>query len=101
MVDVNSSCHEYNVLYHFCCRAGIEKSASGMTVMNSWGRTYYPTLKKMTGTSLVADIQYQHPRLEGWEFGGSVGADTGNIMGKSTIGISLSVRKTGLLKKYQ
>ncbi len=72
-----------------------------MTVMNSWGTHFKPFLKKKHGVSLVADIHYQHPRLKGWEFCGSVGGDTGDVMGKSTAGFSLSVRKTGLLKKYK
>ncbi len=72
-----------------------------MTVMNSWGEHYRPFLKKKDGVSLYAEVQYQHPGLKGWEFSCSVGADTGNILGRRSAGFGLSVRKNGLLKKYQ
>ena len=69
--------------------------------MNTWGTGTAPLLKKKDGISLLADIQYQHPKLKGWQFGGSIGADTGDVFGNSSTGFSLKVSKRGLLKAYK
>ncbi|MDL2264792.1 capsule assembly Wzi family protein [Parabacteroides sp. OttesenSCG-928-G07] len=71
-----------------------------MTVMNGWGTSYAPFLKKKTGTSLLFDLAYTHPKLSDWQFMGSIGADTGNITGKSTYGFRLGIRKQGILKSW-
>lgn len=69
------------------------------TAMNGWGTSYIPYLNKKYGTSSLVDINYTHPRLKGWQFTGSVAADTGTMLGKS-VGFSLGVTKTGLLKAW-
>lgn len=70
------------------------------SVMNGWGTSYFPFLSKKHGTSSLIDINYTHPRLEGWRFTGSVAADTGTMVG-SGVGFSLGVTKTGLLKAWK
>ena len=66
-----------------------------LTAMNTWGTGTAPLLKKKDGISLLADIQYQHPKLKGWQFGGSIGADTGDVFGNSSTGFSL--KKPGFI----
>ncbi|MDH6357672.1 capsule assembly Wzi family protein [Parabacteroides sp. PF5-9] len=70
------------------------------TVMNGWGTPFAPLLKKRDGVSLALDLSYQHPRLSGWDFKGSVGFDTGDMVGDKTVGFGLSVRKRGVLKAW-
>lgn len=50
--------------------------------MNGWGTSYFPFLNKKFGTSSLVDINYTHPKLQGWKFSGSVAADTGTMLGK-------------------
>lgn len=69
------------------------------TVMNGWGTSYFPFLDKKYGTSSLIDINYRHPRLQGWKFNGSIAADTGTMIGKS-VGFSLGITKTGILKAW-
>lgn len=71
------------------------------TIMNTWGTHSKPFLKGKDGISLLADIQYQHPKLKGWQFSGSIGADTGDVFGNSSTGFSLKISKRGLLKAYK
>lgn len=70
------------------------------TLMNGWGTPYKPFLKKKTGTACLVDLTYTHPRLSGWDFKGSVAADSGDILGDNGIGFSLSVSKRGILKSW-
>lgn len=70
------------------------------TVMRSYGTPYSPFLKRKEGVSLLADVTYTHPKLPGWKFGGSIGADTGDVFGESSTGFSLKVSKEGILKKW-
>lgn len=70
------------------------------TIMNGWGTPYQPFLKKKTGTSCLIDIFYSHPKLTGWSFKGTAAADTGDVLGKKSLGFSFSVRKEGLLKTW-
>lgn len=72
-----------------------------LTVMNTWGTFRRPFLQKKEGVSLLADITYTHPRLPGWDFSGSLSADTGDVFGDSTTGFSLRIRKRGLLKRWE
>lgn len=72
-----------------------------MTVMNGWGTHYAPLLKKQSGTSLLIDLFYTHPRLSDWSFTGSIGGDTGDIVGNKSLGFSLGVKRTGLLKTWK
>ena len=70
------------------------------TVMNGWGTSYSPFLNKKHGTSALIDICYTHRRLKGWQFIGSVATDTGTMVGRS-VGFSLGISKTGLLKAWE
>lgn len=89
--------------WHFGAEGDINPQLSYrilFTAMNGWGTSYAPFLNKKYGTSCLADINYTHPRLSGWKFTGSVAADTGTMLGKS-VGFSLGVRKTGILKSWK
>lgn len=70
------------------------------SVMNSWGTTYIPFLNNKQGISGIADINYHHPNLKGWEFKGSLAADARSLYGNN-IGFSLSIVKKGILKDWR
>jgi hypothetical protein len=70
------------------------------TVMNGWGTPYRPFLKKQSGASFLVEANYTHPRLSGWSFTGSLGGDTGNAVGNRSYGLSLSIAKRGILRKW-
>lgn len=89
--------------WHIGAEGSLSKQVSYrllFATMAGWGRSMTPFLNKKTGTSCLVDIAYTHPRLEGWTFTGSVAADTGTMIGKST-GFSLSVAKRGILKAWK
>lgn len=89
--------------WHFAAQGDINALLSYrilFTVMNGWGTSYFPFLNKKFGTSSLVDINYKHPKLQGWLFTGSVAADTGTMLGKSA-GFSLGVTKTGILKAWK
>ena len=69
------------------------------TSSESWGTMARPLLKKKNNFSLAAKISYRHPRLEDWLFTAEVAADTGSQYGDNT-GISISIKKTGILKRW-
>lgn len=69
------------------------------TSSESWGTMDKPFLKKAKNFSCAAKLSYCHPRLESWLFSGEIGADFGSTYGDNT-GISLSVKKTGILKRW-
>ncbi|MDR0699280.1 MAG: capsule assembly Wzi family protein [Tannerella sp.] len=71
-----------------------------MTNAEGWGVMYMPFLKKTNDFSCAAKISYCHPHLEGWLFSGEIGADTGSIYGDN-LGVAISVRKTGILKRWR
>ncbi|MEG1749996.1 MAG: capsule assembly Wzi family protein [Tannerellaceae bacterium] len=86
--------------WHFGAEGAISPQVSYrflLSVMNTWGTTNRPFLDRKDGVSCAADIRYQHPRLKGWEFTGSVAADTGSLFGDN-LGFSLGVAKRGVLK---
>lgn len=88
--------------FHFGAEGDINSLLSYrvlFTAMNGWGTSSYPFLNKKYGTSSLIDINYRHPQLKGWKFSGSVAADTGTMLGKS-VGFSLGVTKTGILKAW-
>ncbi|WP_293710759.1 capsule assembly Wzi family protein [uncultured Parabacteroides sp.] len=88
--------------WHFAAEGDINTQLSYrilFTAMNGWGTSYFPFLNKKFGTSSLVDINYTHPKLQGWKFSGSVAADTGTMLGKS-VGFSLGVTKTGILKAW-
>ena len=71
-----------------------------LTVMNGWGTNDRPFLEKRDGFSGLLDIRYHHPRLKGWEFTGSIGGDTGSLLGDN-LGFSLRIVKRGILKSWK
>lgn len=71
-----------------------------LTLMNSWGTPYRPFLKKHSGASFLLEARYTHPHLRDWSFTGSLAGDTGNAVGNRCYGLSLSISKRGLLKKW-
>lgn len=89
--------------WHFGAEGAISSQVSYrvlVTVMNSWGRHATPFLSKKRGASGLLDISYQHPRLSGWEFTGSLAADAGSMFGDN-FGFSLKVAKRGILKSWK
>ena len=72
-----------------------------LTVMNLWGTATRPSLHKQKGVSLMANIQYVHPKLKGWRFSGAIGADTGDVFGKKSTGFELKVAKSGIISRYK
>ena len=68
--------------------------------MSGYGTHYNPFLDIKRSNSAVAEIKYQHPKLTGWEFGGAIAGDTGSLYGDN-LGFSLSIRKTGLIKRWK
>ena len=89
--------------WHFGAEGAISSQVSYrvlVTVMNSWGRHVTPFLSKKRGASGLLDISYQHPRLSGWEFTGSLAADAGSMFGDN-FGFSLKVAKRGILKSWK
>lgn len=69
------------------------------TSSENWGTMDKPFLKKANNFSCAAKISYCHPRLEGWLFSGEIGADFGPTYGDNT-GISISIKKSGILKLW-
>ena len=69
------------------------------TVMNTYGSHGQPFRTIKRGVSGLLDITYIHPQLNGWKFTGTVAADGRELFGRS-IGVSLRVTKTGLLKAW-
>ena len=89
--------------FHFALKGALSPRVDyklRLTVMNGWGTHAAPFLKKKEGVSMAADVHYNHPKLPGWEFGGTFGADTGDMMGSKTVGFGLSVSKRGILKRW-
>lgn len=70
------------------------------TLMNSWGTPYAPFLNNQRNNSGQVEVKYHHPRLQGWDFTGTVAADTGPLYGDN-VGFSLSVCKRGILKSWK
>jgi hypothetical protein len=70
-----------------------------LTHAEGWGTHGVPWLKKTTDFSCAASLSYGHPRLEGWRFSAEVAADRGPVYGNNA-GFALSVRKTGILKRW-
>lgn len=89
--------------WHFAAEGDLSAQVSYrllFSLMNSWGTAYDPLLNNKRGASGLIDIKYQHPRLKGWEFTGSLAADAGSLFGKN-IGAGLSVSKRGILKSWK
>lgn len=71
-----------------------------ITFMNGWGTPKEPFLKKKTTTSFLVEMNYMHPRLQGWTFTGMLAGDTGDMFGDKSYGISLRIKKEGILKEW-
>lgn len=69
------------------------------TVMNTYGTHNRPFRDIKRGLSGLLDITYRHPQLKGWQFTGTVAGDARDLFGRS-LGVSLRVTKTGLLKTW-
>jgi len=69
------------------------------TSMTGWGRSGKPFLDTKSSVSTLAEVTYTHPQLIGWELGGAVAFDTGDMVEKNA-GFSLSIRKRGVLKNW-
>ena len=70
------------------------------TNSENWGTSYHPFLQTKHNFSAAIQIAYCHPRLDGWLFSGEIAADQGSLY-KDQLGLSLKVKKTGILKKGQ
>lgn len=89
--------------WHFAAEGDVSTQVSYrllFTLMNSWGTPYAPFLENKRGAAGFIDINYRHPKLEGWEFTGSLEADAGAFYGKN-LGFSLSICKRGILKSWK
>lgn len=89
--------------WHFAAEGDLSTQVSYrllFTLTNSWGTAYKPFLKNKNGAAGLVDIKYQHPKLKGWEFTGSLAADAGSLYSKN-VGFSLSVCKRGILKSWK
>ncbi|MDR2041567.1 MAG: capsule assembly Wzi family protein [Tannerella sp.] len=63
--------------------------------VESFGRPYKPTLKRLTGGFFLADFSYAFPR--DWSLSVALAADCGSLLGNPA-GCSLSVTKRGLIR---
>ena len=70
------------------------------TYSNGWGTHPKPFLKKKTNASCAIKISYCHPRLADWFFSGEAATDNGSMFGNTT-GLSISIKKTGILKNWK
>ena len=89
--------------WHFAAEGDLSTQVSYrvlLTLSNTWGTPYEPFLNNKRGAAGLIDINYQHPKLKGWEFTGSLAADGGTLYGKN-VGFSLGVSKRGILKSYK
>jgi hypothetical protein len=66
-----------------------------LSTVESFGRPYKPTLKKLTDTFFLTDFSYAFPR--DWSVSVALAADRGALLGNHT-GCSVSVVKRGLLR---
>jgi hypothetical protein len=65
------------------------------STIESFGRPYRPTLKKLTDTSFLAELSHTLPTA--WKFSVSLAADRGSLLGNQS-GCSLSVVKWGFIR---
>jgi len=70
------------------------------TFSEGWGTHLSPFLKKKDNFSCAAKISYCHPRLEDWLFTGELATDRGVMYGNNA-GISISIQKTGIIKRWK
>ena len=70
------------------------------TSSEGWGTMVRPFLNKENNFSCAAKISYCHPRLEDWLFSGEIAADLGSTIYGDNTGISISITKSGILKRW-
>ncbi|OAV68625.1 hypothetical protein Barb6XT_00898 [Bacteroidales bacterium Barb6XT] len=66
------------------------------TLMNGWGTSLRPFLRKKAGTSFLIEIAYTHPDLAGWTFTGSLAGDTSDVFGSGGGGVGIGISKRGV-----
>ena len=89
------------IAWHFGLSGYFSKQVSYRllaTNSENWGTSNHPFLKKTNNLSTAVRISYCHPKLEGWLFNGEIAADVGSLY-NDPFGMSLSIKKTGFLKK--
>ena len=70
------------------------------TSLEGWGTPDRPFLKKDRGFSCATKISYRHPKLDNWLFSGEIAADFSSVIYGNNSGISISIAKSGILRKY-
>jgi hypothetical protein len=66
-----------------------------LSTVESFGRPYRPTLKKMTGTFFLTDFSYAFPK--DWKLSVSLAVDRGSLLGNHA-GCGVSVTKRGMIR---
>jgi len=69
------------------------------TAMNTYGSHARPFRDIKQGVSGLLDITYKHPKLEDWQFTGTVAGDARELFGRS-LGVGIKITKTGILKNW-
>ena len=90
--------------FHLGFQGYLSKQASYRILATSsegWGTMSKPFLKKEKNFSLAAKISYCHPHLENWLFSGEIAADLGSGIYGDNTGISISIAKSGILKRWK
>jgi hypothetical protein len=70
------------------------------TSSEGWGTNDRPFLKKESNISCATKISYCHPKLENWLFSGEVATDFGSTLYGDNLGVSITISKSGILKKW-
>ena len=68
-----------------------------LSFTRSWGTYDNPTPTILHNVNALAEVTYSPRRLAGWDFRLGLGADGGDLLGKS-FGAMLTIRKTGWIK---
>lgn len=67
------------------------------TFSRHWGTYNYPLPEVKNSFNFLAEVAWHPRKLAGWEGRFSLGADGGSLLGRS-IGLGISISKTGLIK---
>ena len=89
--------------FHLGIQGYLSRQASYRILATSsegWGTMSRPFLNKENNFSCAAKISYCHPRLEDWLFSGEIAADFGSTIYGDNTGISISIAKSGILKRW-
>ena len=71
------------------------------TSSEGWGTMSKPFLSKENNFSCAAKISYCHPHLNDWLFSGEIATDFGSTIYGDNTGISISIAKSGILKRWK